>query len=66
MILNKLGIFIEPVEMTFDFKHLSYGCVVLLFEIRCCGKTNLESNRSGGIRVFRNVILTLSLRNNNL
>lgn len=53
MILNKLGIFIEPVEMTFDFKHLSYGCVVLLFEIRCCGKTNLESNRSGGIRVFQ-------------
>ena len=53
--------------MTSDFKHLSYGCVVFLFEIRCCGKTNLESDRSGGIRVFQMSFSTyLEPQNNNL
>ena len=67
MILNKLGIFIEVVEMTSDFKHLSYVCVVLLLEIRCCGKTSLESDRSGGIRVFQMSFSTyFESQNNNL
>ena len=62
-----LGIFIEVVEMTSDFKHLSYVCVVLLFEIRCCGKTSLESDRSGGIRVFQMSFSTyFESQNNNL
>lgn len=66
MILNKLGIFIEAVEMTSDFKHLSYVCVVLLLEIRCYEKTNLESDRPGGIRVFQMSFSTYFEPQNNL